>query len=73
MSEARAPEAPPPDPSPLTTTGEVEAAVQAYLAALVLGQPVPEPLRERAASYMSSEEMATKVEGILRRLTREAA
>jgi len=72
MSDARAPEAPPPTHSP-HTTGEVEAAVQEYLATLVLGRPVPAQLRERAASYMSSEEMATKVEGILKRLTREAA
>ena len=73
MSDARAPEAPPPNQPPHATTGEVEAAVQEYLATLVLGRPVPAQLRERAATYMSSEEMATKVERILKRLTREAA
>ena len=73
MSDARAPEAAPPTLSLQPTTGEMEAAVQEYLATLVLGQPVPEQLRARAAAYMSSADLAAKVERILRRLTREAA
>jgi hypothetical protein len=73
MTDARAPEAPRLNQSIEATTGEVEATVQEYLATLVLGQPVPEALRERAAGYMSSADLATKVERILKRLTREAA
>ena len=73
MRDARAPEAAPPSESLDATTGEVEATVQEYLATLVLGQPVPEQLRARAAGYMSSAELAAKAERILRRLTREAA